>query len=125
MGWLRSLFAQGEINRSLRAECEFHSTRCTELESKLEASEARLMREINSNRKREDEYKAEIVAMASPQLRLPLRENLDDVPIVRVSDPKEPPPMNEQDKAFEQIVINRAEEFRMQAQANGIEYNDA
>ena len=129
MGWLRSLFASQETVTRLRRERDFHRDNAHELtrdkaalEKKLEASEAALIREINSNRRREDAYKDQISELSTGQNRLPWREELgqgtERQPARAELDAPEPV-----DRDFEAAVDNLAKEFAENALAGqGLKY---
>lgn len=129
MGWFRSLFASQETVTRLRRERDFHRDKATELtrdkaalEKKLEASEAALLREINSNRRREDVYKDQISELSTGQNRLPWREELgqgtERQPARAELDKPEPV-----DHDFEAAVDNLAKEFAANAlTGQGLKY---
>lgn len=122
MGWLRSLFAQSEIIARLTFERDFYSTRLIELEGKLKASEVRLRTEINSNRRREDALKSEIVTLAGARPNLPYREEIEEeTREMGLIDLGAGPPVAP-NEVFERLIASRVEEFAEQAAERGAIY---
>lgn len=121
MGWLRSIFAAQETAARLRKERDFYRDQVEPLKKQLTKAETRLFTEIESNRTREDAYKAEIAAAVSPQMRLPLRAEID---VANANTEIETLDDDAQDPTIEQLVEIRAKEFIEQAAASGFPYDE-
>lgn len=112
MGWLRSIFAAQEMAARLRKERDFYRDQVEPLKKQLAKAETRLFTEIESNRTREDAYKAEIAAAASPQMRLPLRAEID---VANADTEIEPIEVEARDVSMEDAIEARAKEFEEQS----------
>ena len=121
MSWFRSLIAAHEKIARLEFERDYLDEQVTELKTKLEASEARLFREIDSNREREDALVAAAVTSATGQEPFAPRRELLETNERTVE-------TGEQDDAidheFEAQIDQRAQEFAVEAAKNGVEYDE-
>lgn len=123
MSWLHSLFAPHCDADRLRAELDTRTGRITELERKLEASEARLLTEIESNRRREDAFKDDLLSLIGTQRRLPYRQTLEAGTAYEAK-PAEAEEIVPADPEFEDLVNERAKDFADEAlNTRGIAYS--
>lgn len=120
MSWLRSLFAKDEKIARLEFERDYLTVQLNDCIKALEASEARLFREIDSNREREDALVAAAVTAATGQEPFAPRRELLETNERTV----EAEQGDDVDHELEAQIEQRAQEFAVEAAKNGVEYDE-
>ena len=121
MSWLRSLFAKDEMIARLEFERDYLTVQLNDCITAFEASEARLFREIDSNRNREDALVAAAVTSATGQEPFtPRRELLETNERAVETGEKD----GDIDHELEAQIEQRAQEFAVEAAKNGVEYDE-
>lgn len=121
MSWLRLLFAKDEKIARLEFERDYLTVQLNDCITALEASEARLFREIDSNRNREDALVAAAVTSATGQEPFAPRRELLETNERMVETGEQD---GDIDHELEAQIEQRAQEFAVEAAKNGVEYDE-
>ena len=122
LNWLKSLISARSDAERYKSEAEYLRAQVEKLEAMVEKSDARLLKEIESNRRREDKYRDTILSLkgvSSNQLP-PMRLEEGEIRVESSETGSQPTNFTYADEGAIQL---RAKEFYDQAIGRGHEVN--